>query len=79
MQHGSARPCAVKYINDHGRRHADQGCVSSCRFRLRPGSVAPEASSAMPSSRASSAAASIARVSSARSVSNSDDSGRARP
>ncbi len=50
MQHGSARPCAVKYISDHGRRQADHGASSSARFRLVPGSVAPEASIVTPSS-----------------------------
>ena len=44
MQQGSARPWAVKYISDHGLRHAAQA-RSSCRLRLSPGSVAPEASS----------------------------------
>ena len=60
MQHGSARPWAVKYISDHGRRHADHGASSSLRFRLSPGSVAPEASMVTPSDRPSSCAAAIA-------------------
>ena len=76
MQHGSARPCAVKYISDHGRRHADQGCASPVRrLRLNPGSVAPEASSVTPSSAPIASAASIAACSSRRVCSNSEDSG----
>ncbi len=35
MQQGSARPWAVKYMSDHGRRQAAQA-RSSCRLRLRP-------------------------------------------
>ena len=59
MQHGNARPLAVKYINDHGRRHSDQGEPSSAFLRLRPGSeAAPDALKAMPSERARSAASS---------------------
>ena len=37
MQHGIARPCAVKYIRVQGRRHSDQGCASSCGARLAAG------------------------------------------
>ena len=44
MQHGSARPLAVKYITVQGRRHSDHGEPLSRRFRLMPGSeAAPEA------------------------------------
>jgi hypothetical protein len=35
-----ARPLAVKYINDHGRRQSDHGEPSPLPFRLNPGSVA---------------------------------------
>jgi hypothetical protein len=53
MQQGSARPFAVKYITDQGRRQRDQGFGSSARFRLAPGSLAaPEALKAMPSEAA---------------------------
>ena len=37
MQHGSARPLAVKYITDHGRRHSDQGEPSSARVEAHAG------------------------------------------
>ena len=44
MQHGNARPLAVKYISDQGRRQSDQGEFSSVFFKLRPGSdAAPDA------------------------------------
>ena len=44
MQHGSARPLAVKYMTVHGRRHIDHGEPSSPRLRLMPGSeAAPDA------------------------------------
>ena len=66
MQHGSARPCAVKYISDHGRRQPDHGCGSSPACSDSPGSVAPEASSRTPSSAASSVAAAMTASSSAR-------------
>ena len=52
MQHGSARPLAVKYITVQGRRHSDQGFASALRARLSPGSVAPEALKLMPSAAA---------------------------
>jgi hypothetical protein len=49
MQHGSARPLAVKYITVQGRRHSVQGELSSSRLRLMPGSeAAPEAPKVMP-------------------------------
>ncbi len=57
MQHGNARPLAVKYISDQGRRQSDQGEPSSAFFKLRPGSdAAPEALKVMPSERARSSA-----------------------
>ena len=37
MQHGNARPLAVKYISDHGRRHSDQGEPSSVFFETEAG------------------------------------------
>src|ERR1700733_10796100 len=71
MQQGSARPCAVKYISDHGRRQAAHA-RSSCRSRLSPGSVAPEASRVTPSGRAISCAASITRRSASCLLSKSE-------
>ena len=60
MQHGSARPLAVKYMTVHGRRHSDHGEPLSLRFRLMPGSeAAPEALKVTPSDLASAAARSI--------------------
>ena len=59
MQHGRARPFAVKYISAQGRRHSDQGDASVARFTLVPGSVAPEALNVMPSVLACASAASI--------------------
>jgi hypothetical protein len=48
MQHGKARPLAVKYINDHGRRQCDHGELSPLPCRLKPGSeAAPEALAGM--------------------------------
>ena len=44
MQHGSARPLAVMYINVQGRRQVDQGEFPAALVRLMPGSdAAPEA------------------------------------
>ena len=40
MQHGSARPLAVKYMTVHGRRQSDHGEPLSLRLRLMPGSLA---------------------------------------
>ena len=49
MQHGSARPFAVKYITVHGRRHIDHGEALFWRLRLSPGSeTAPDALKAIP-------------------------------
>ena len=42
MQHGIALPWAVKYIKDQAAG-SDHGWPSAERFRLVPGSVAPEA------------------------------------
>ncbi len=56
MQQGKARPCAVKYISDQGRRQVDQGRSPSTRRRLEPGSVAPEASKVTPRPAASACA-----------------------
>ena len=79
MQHGSARPLAVKYISDQGLRHMAQGSPSVLRFRLSPASVAPDASSVTPSLRPMACAASIAACSSAWFCSNSELSARAMP
>ena len=44
MQQGNARPLAVMYIRDHGRRHSDHGEFPSEFLKLMPGSeAAPEA------------------------------------
>ena len=60
MQHGSARPLAVKYMTVHGRRHIDHGDPSSPRLRLMPGSeAAPDALNVIPYDRASLVASSI--------------------
>ena len=36
MQQGSARPCAVKYISDQGRRQVAQGLSSACASGSAP-------------------------------------------
>src|ERR1700736_4400054 len=79
MQHGSARPWAVKYIKVHGRVHSDHGRWSSARLRLVPGSVAPEASNKIPCSLARASASRTKRSSSASTRSNSDWSARESP
>ena len=79
MQHGNARPLAVKYMTVHGRRHSDQGFVSFLRARLSPGSATPEALKLMPSVAACSCAAARWRDSSRVRRSNSAWSGLAMP
>ena len=49
MQHGNARPFAVKYITVHGRRHIDHGEEPFWRLRLSLGSdTAPDALNVIP-------------------------------
>src|SRR5262249_32735870 len=79
MQHGSARPLAVKYITAHGRRHRDHGLSLAWRARLSVGSVAPDALKLMPKDFASSVAASRWCCSSRVRRSNRAWSGRAMP
>ena len=67
MQHGSARPWAVKYINDPGPAAQRPGlAVVLLASGSSPGSVAPEALKRTPSSRAS--AFGLARSAALRSV-----------